>query len=88
MKDPRRSSCPREWPTTLDCHQGDDPDHPIMITCVSLTNKYSLAADAVTNYPYPPAFNPDLIGVPQPGEGKYAQYVNRLTSRRTSTSPS
>ena len=57
----------------------NDPNYPIMITCVSLTDSYSLAPDAVTNYPYPPAFDPDLIGVAQPGKGKYAQYVNRLT---------
>ena len=46
----------------------NDPKHPIMITCVSLTNKYSVGG-AATNYPYPPAFDPDLIGVPQSGKG-------------------
>jgi hypothetical protein len=57
----------------------DNPDHPIIITCVSLTNAYSLAPDAVTNYPYPAAFDPRLVGVPQPGKGAYAGYVNRIT---------
>jgi hypothetical protein len=57
----------------------NDPRHPIMITCVSLTNAYSFAPSAVTNYPYPAAFDSNLIGLPQPGVGKYAQYVNRLT---------
>ena len=80
MKDPTAVFVPKgvahnPWIVT----KVTDPDHPIMITCVSLTNKYSLAADAVTNYPYPPAFNPDLIGVPQPGKGTHAKYVNRLT---------
>jgi mannose-6-phosphate isomerase-like protein (cupin superfamily) len=80
MKDPTAVYVPKglahnPWIVT----KVNDPKLPIMITCVSLTNKYSLAPDAVTNYPYPPAFNPDLIGVPQPGRGKYAQYVNRLT---------
>jgi len=56
----------------------NDPKHPIMITCVSLTSNYSLAPEAVKYYPYPPAFNPYLIGAPQPGKGKYTEYVNRL----------
>lgn len=55
----------------------NDPDRPIIITTVSLTNQYSTAP--AQTFPYPPAFNADLIGVPQPGNGKYAQYVNRLT---------
>lgn len=80
MKDPTAVYVPKglahnPWIVTKVNH----PDRPIMITCVSLTDKYSLAADAVKNYPYPPAFNSDLIGVPQPGKGKYAKYVNRLT---------
>jgi hypothetical protein len=54
------------------------PTHPIIITTVSMTSKYS-EAGATTYLPYPPAFNADLIGAAQPGKGKYAQYVNRLT---------
>jgi hypothetical protein len=50
--------------------------HPIMILTVSLTSNYY---SPTTDYPYPPTFNTDLIGRPQPGKGKYAQYVNRLT---------
>jgi len=80
MKDPTAVYVPKglahnPWIIT----KVNDPNRPIMITSVSLTNKYSLAPGAVTNYPYAPAFNPDLIGAPQPGKGKYAQYVNRLT---------
>lgn len=60
----------------------NNPEHPIMITTVALTNKYSLEPDAVTNYPYPPMFSADHIGVPQPGNGKYAQYVNELMLSR------
>jgi hypothetical protein len=56
-----------------------DPRRPIMITTVALTRNYSLASEAVTNYSYPPKFSADLIGIPQPGRGKYAPYVNRIT---------
>lgn len=57
----------------------NDPRRPIMITSVALTAGYSPEPGAVTSYPYPPAFSPDLVGVPQPGPGRYASYVNRLT---------
>lgn len=57
----------------------NDPRRPIMVICVSLTNNYRLRGEGIKYYPYPAAFNPDLIGVPQPGSGKYAPYVNRLT---------
>jgi hypothetical protein len=57
----------------------NDPKRPIMITSVALTKDYSLAPAAVTDYPYPPMFSPDLLGVPQPGRGKYSHLVNRLT---------
>jgi hypothetical protein len=57
----------------------NDPNRPIMITTVALTKNYSLAPGAVTNYPYPTRFSADLIGAPQPGKGKYAQYINRIT---------
>jgi hypothetical protein len=80
MKDPTAVYVPKglahnPWIVT----KVNDPKKPIMITIVALTGKYSLAPDAVTNYPYPPRFSADLIGVPQPGKGKYAQYVNRIT---------
>jgi hypothetical protein len=78
MKDPTAVYVPKgvahnPWIVT----KINDPRFPIMITTVSMTPKY---ATAPTNtYPYPPAFNVDLIGAAQPGKGKYAKYVNRLT---------
>ena len=57
----------------------NDARHPLLITTVALTKDYSLGPEAVTNYPYPPAFSSDLIGAPQPGKGKYTELVNRLT---------
>jgi hypothetical protein len=77
MKDPSAVYVPKglahnPWIIT----KVNDPKHPIMITTVALTRDY--AASPVTHYPYPPAFNADLIGVEQPGEGKYSKYVNRL----------
>jgi hypothetical protein len=57
----------------------NDPKLPIMITVVALTKKYSLAPEAVKNYPYPPDFSMEKIGVPQPGKGKYTAFVNRIT---------
>jgi hypothetical protein len=80
MKDPTAVYVPKglahnPWIVT----KVNDPKRPIMITTVALTRSYSLAPGAVTNYPYPPKFSTDLIGVPQPGKGKYAQYVNRIT---------
>jgi hypothetical protein len=80
MKDPTAVYVPKglahnPWIVT----KVNDPKHPIMITTVALTANYSLESKAVTNYPYPPKFNADLIGVAQPGKGKYSQYVNRLT---------
>lgn len=80
MKDPTAVYVPKgmahnPWIVT----KVNDPSHPIMITTVALTRDYSLAPASVTDYPYPPMFTPDLIGAPQPGKGRYAQYVNRLT---------
>jgi hypothetical protein len=80
MKDPTAVYVPKglahnPWIVT----KVTDAKHPIMITTVALTKNYSLGPDAVTNYPYPPAFSPDLIGALQPGNGKYAHLVNRLT---------
>jgi mannose-6-phosphate isomerase-like protein (cupin superfamily) len=80
MKDPTAVYVPKglahnPWIVT----KVTDAKHPIMITTVALTKNYSLEPDAVTNYPHPPAFSPDLIGAPQPGNGKYAHLVNRLT---------
>lgn len=56
-----------------------DPRHPILITVIALTRKYTLAPEATTNYPYPPMFSVEKIGVPQPGNGKYREFVNRIT---------
>ena len=83
MKDPTAVYVPKglahnPWIVT----KVNDPKHPIMVTTVALTKNYSLADDAVTNSPYPPMFSPDLTGAPQPGKGKYAEYVNRLTLSR------
>ncbi len=80
MKDPTAVYIPKglahnPWIVT----KISDAKLPIMITTVALTTSYSWAPEAVTNYPYPPKFSADLIGVPQPGKGKYDQYVNRLT---------
>jgi mannose-6-phosphate isomerase-like protein (cupin superfamily) len=80
MKDPTAVYVPKglahnPWIVT----KVNDPKRPIMITTVALTGSYSLAPGAVANYPYPPKFSADLIGAPQPGKGKYAQYVNRIT---------
>lgn len=79
MKDPTAVYVPKglahnPWIVT----KVTDPSKPIMITTIALTNSYSLEPGAVTNYPYPPKFSADLIGVPQPGNGKYARYVNRI----------
>ena len=57
----------------------NDPSRPIMVTVVALTSRYSLGPEAVTNYPYPPDFSMEKIGVPQPGKGKYTEFVNRIT---------
>jgi mannose-6-phosphate isomerase-like protein (cupin superfamily) len=83
MKDPTAVYVPKglahnPWIVT----KVNDPKRPIMITTVALTSTYSLAPEAVTDYPCPPAFSPDLMGVAQPGKGRYAQYVNRLTLSR------
>jgi hypothetical protein len=80
MKDPTAVYVPKglahnPWIVT----KVNDPNRPIMITTVALTKNYSLAPGAVTNYPYPTRFSADLIGAPQPGKGKYAQYINRIT---------
>ena len=55
MKDPTAVYVPKglahnPWIVT----KVNNPKHPIMITTVALTNSYSLAPGAVTNYPYPP----------------------------------
>jgi hypothetical protein len=81
MKDPSAVYVPKglahnPWIIT----KVNDPKHPIMITTVALTSNYATAP--VTHYPYPPAFNADLIGAEQPGKGKYAKYVNRLLLSR------
>jgi mannose-6-phosphate isomerase-like protein (cupin superfamily) len=80
MKDPTAVYVPKglahnPWIVT----KVTDAKHPIMITTVALTKNYSLEPQAVTNYPYPATFSPDLIGAPQPGSGKYDHLVNRLT---------
>ncbi len=58
-----------------------DPKHPIMITNIAMTNKYTLAPEATINYPYPPMFTMDKVGsrAQQPGKGKYTELVNRIT---------
>jgi hypothetical protein len=80
MKDPTAVYVPKglahnPWIVT----KVSDAKRPIMITTVALTKNYSLAPGAVTDYPYPPAFSPERIGMPQPGNGKHAGLVNRLT---------
>jgi hypothetical protein len=60
----------------------NNPTQPIMVTSVAFTRNYSLADGAATDHPYPPMFSPDLIGARQPGKGRYAGYVNRLTLSR------
>jgi hypothetical protein len=80
MRDPTAVYVPKATPhNPWIVTKVDDPKHPIMVTSVALTKQYSLAPGAATEYPYPPAFSADLIGVPQPGAGKYAPLVNRLT---------
>lgn len=83
MKDPTAVYVPKglahnPWIVT----KVNDAKHPIMVTKVAFTTTYSVEGDAVTEYPYPPMFSPDLIGAAQPGKGQYAQYVNRITLSR------
>lgn len=59
-----------------------DARHPIMVMSVAFTKNYSVAEGEATDYPYPPMFSPDLIGPKQPGKGRYADHVNRLTLSR------
>ena len=65
----------------------NDPKHPIMVTVVALTPKYTLEPGATTNYPLPPAFSMDMIGKPQPSKGKYTELVNRLLLSQTIVLP-
>ncbi|HEX7474580.1 MAG TPA: hypothetical protein VF318_01340 [Dehalococcoidales bacterium] len=65
----------------------NDPKHPIMVTVIALTPKYTLEPGATTNFPLPPAFSMDLIGKPQPSKGKYTELVNRLLLSQTIVLP-
>ena len=64
----------------------NDPKHPVMCVVVALTPTYtepgSKSQDMI-QYPLPPAFSMENIGRPQPTEGKYNKYVNRLLLSQT-----
>ena len=62
----------------------NDPKHPIMCVVIALNPTY-IEPDpgATTHYPLPPTFSMENIGKPQPTNGKYNQYINRLLLSQT-----
>lgn len=65
-----------------------DPQKPIIIMVIALTHSYDLAPEETKNYPRPPAFSMDKLGVEQPGKGKYTDLVQKLPLSQTIYIPS
>jgi hypothetical protein len=56
----------------------DNPNYPIIIMVIALTPRYTPQVNDWRNFPYPPAFSMDKLGVEQPGKGLYTNNVKRL----------
>jgi hypothetical protein len=61
----------------------DDPKYPIIIMVIALTHTYNTTDEVTKNYPPPPAFSMDKLGIEQPGKGKYTKYFNRMLLSQT-----
>jgi hypothetical protein len=57
----------------------DNPKYPIIIMVIALTSSYTPQKNDWSNFPYPPAFSMDKLGIEQPGKGLYTKNVKKIS---------